>query len=131
MAIRRDQAVKLAQDYTGAWNTGLPQAVADLYATDGKIVINSGNAWTGRAKVAEMAAGFFADVPDLLLACNEVRHAGDHIVYLWTFTGTHAGTKNSLSIAGWEEWDVDSNLKITSSRGWFDTTDYARQIAGE
>jgi hypothetical protein len=52
-----------------------------------RIVINRGEPWEGRARVAEMATGFFADVPDLKLVCDELRCAGDHVVYLWTFTG--------------------------------------------
>lgn len=74
-----------------------------------------------------MAAGFFADVPDLTLTCDGVRRAGDHVVYLWTFTGTHSGTGNSLRVVGWEEWDLDADLKVTASRGWFDAHDYLRQ----
>jgi hypothetical protein len=78
-----------------------------------------------------MAAGFFADVPDLTLVCDEVRCAGDHVLYLWTFTGTHSGTKNPLRVVGWEEWDFDGDLKVKASRGWFDADDYARQTAAK
>jgi len=74
-----------------------------------------------------MAAGFFADVPDLKLVCDAVRCAGDHIGYLWTFTGTHASSGNSLCVVGWEEWDLGPDQLIASSRGWFDAEDYARQ----
>jgi len=130
MAISRSQAIELADAYTAAWNTGSPDAVAQFFALNGRIEINRGEAWIGRAGVAQMAAGFFADVPDLALVCNGVRCAGDHIVYLWTFTGTHSATKNQLSIAGWEEWDIDHNFKVTMSRGWFDAENYARQVAG-
>ena len=130
MTISRDAAVKLAQAYTAAWNTGSSQSVAEFYAMQGRIVINRGKPWIGRAGVKEMAAGFFADVPDLFLVCDQVRCAGDHVVYLWTFTGTHSGTKNPLRISGWEEWDVDAEFKVISSRGWFDSADYARQVAG-
>ncbi len=77
-----------------------------------------------------MASGFFADVPDLHLVCDGVRLAGDHVAYLWTFTGHHAGTKNPLRIVGWEEWDFDDEMKVRASRGWYDAPDYARQVAG-
>lgn len=130
MVISVDQAARLAADYTGAWNTGSPEAVAAFFASDGCIAINSGTPWTGRAGIAAMAAGFFADVPDLSLVCDGVRCAGDHVLYLWTFTGTHAESKRPLKIVGWEEWDVDSTLKVTRSRGWYDADDYARQVAG-
>lgn len=70
-----------------------------------------------------MAAGFFSDVPDLKLVCDGVRCAVD----LWTFTGTHAGTKRPLHVSGWEEWELDADYKVKASRGWYDADDYARQ----
>jgi hypothetical protein len=77
-----------------------------------------------------MAARFVADVPDLTLVCDKVRCAGDHVIYLWTFTGTHSGTKNPQRVVGWEAWDLDADLKVRASRGWFDD-DYGRQTARE
>ena len=130
MTIDHGKVKDIAQAYTAAWNSGSPEAVAGFYAQDGQIVINRGNPWEGRSGVAQMAAGFFADVPDLTLVCDQVRCAGDHIVYLWTFTGTHSATKNPLRIAGWEEWDFDADLKVKASRGWFDADDYTRQTSG-
>ena len=32
---------------------------------------------------------------------------------------------------GWEEWDLDADLKVKASRGWFDADDYARQTAAK
>jgi len=117
----------VAAAYTAAWNSGSPEAVAAFYAPDGQIVINRGKPWVGRKGIAEMAAGFFADVPDLKLVCDDVRCAGNHVAYFWTFTGTHAGTQNPLRVVGWEEWDLDTDLKVLASRGWYDTDDYERQ----
>ena len=77
-----------------------------------------------------MASGFYAAVPDLKLTCDAVRCASDHVVFFWTFTGHDTDTKNPLKVAGWEEWDIGEDLKVQSSRGWFDAEDYARQIAG-
>ena len=68
----------LARDYTEAWNSKSADKVASFYAEDGEIVINRGEPWRGRARVAEMAAGFYADVPDLSLSCDEIRCAGSH-----------------------------------------------------
>lgn len=119
----------LADAYTAAWNTGRPDAVAAFFAVDGVIVINGGAPWRGRDGVAAMAAGFYADIPDLALVCDGVRVAGDHLAYLWTFTGTHAGTGNRVAVVGWEEWDLDAACLIRISRGWFDSESYARQTA--
>ena len=66
-------------------------------------MINRGDPWLNRKGVAEMAAGFYPDVPDLNLVCDGVRAAGDHMVYLWTFTGHDANTGNPLKIQGLEE----------------------------
>lgn len=130
MTIDPKKAKQMADDYTAAWNSGSAQAVAEFYAKDGGIVINRGEPWQGRDRVAQMAAGFFSDVPDLNLVCDGLRCAGDHIVYLWTFTGTHAGTKRPLRVSGWEEWDLDADYKVKASRGWYDADDYARQTGG-
>lgn len=121
----------MAAAYTAAWNSGAADAVASFYAQDGQIVINRGQPWVGRRGIAEMAAGFFADVPDLTLVCDDVRCAGDHVAYFWTFTGTHAATQNPLRVSGWEEWDLDSALKVVASRGWYDAADYERQARGQ
>ena len=120
----------IAVAYTAAWNSGSAEAVASFYAEGGGIVINRGTPWEGRAGIAAMAAGFFADVPDLSLTSDKQRIAGDHVAYLWTFIGHHAQTRNPLRITGWEEWDLDAEGKVTASRGWDDALDYARQVAG-
>jgi uncharacterized protein (TIGR02246 family) len=129
MPIDPAAVAEMAEAYTAAWNSKDPQAVAAHYAEDGEIVINRGEPWTGRARIAEMAAGFHADVPDLALVCDDLRCAGDHVIFVWTFTGHDASTGRPLSIRGWEEWDLDGALKVKASRGWFDAEDYARQAA--
>jgi uncharacterized protein (TIGR02246 family) len=119
----------IAAGYTAAWNSGRPEAVASFYATDGGISINGGPLWQGRAGVAEMAAGFLADIPDMVLRCDGVRAAGVTAIYLWTFTGTHAASGKPVSVVGWEAWELDEAGQIAASRGWFDADDYARQTA--
>ena len=130
MAPSAAEIAAFAKSYTAAWNSGSASAVASFYAEDGEIIINRGNPWTGRAGIAAMAAGFYADVPDLSLVCDAVRPAGTHVLYLWTFTGHDANTGRPLRIRGWEEWDIDDALKVKASRGWYDAEDYARQVAG-
>ena len=122
-----EKVSQMAAAYTAAWNSGSPDAVASFYAPDGQISINRGQPWVGHKGIADMAAGFFADVPDLRLVCDGARCAGDHVAYLWTFTGTHAATKRPLRVVGWEEWDLDADLKVVASRGWYDAADYERQ----
>ena len=31
--------------------------------------------------------------------------------------------------SGWEEWDLNDDLKVTKSLGWYDAEDYERQVA--
>ncbi|WP_424968730.1 MULTISPECIES: nuclear transport factor 2 family protein [unclassified Dinoroseobacter] len=126
----QDTLDALAEAYTAAWNSGDPNAVAAFYAEGGGITINRGTPWEGRAKVAEMAAGFFADVPDLRLSCDAIRGAGAHVIYVWTFTGHDATSGRPLNVRGWEEWELDADLKVQKSLGWFDAEDYARQAGG-
>ena len=124
------QIAQMAADYAAAWNSHSPETVASYYAETGEIIINKGDPWSGRSKVAEMAASFFADVPDLALTCDDIRCSGSHAIYVWTFTGHDAGTGNPLKVRGWEEWELGEDLKVNASRGWFDADDYARQVAG-
>lgn len=80
MPIDLATAQAIATAYTAAWNSGDPQAVASHYAATGRIVISNGIPWEGRAGIAAMASGFYADVPDLRLTCDGVRVAGAHVV---------------------------------------------------
>ena len=130
MPLTSSQALALAGAYTDAWNSRSPDRVAALYAEGAEIVINGGTPAKGRAGVRGVAAGFLADVPDLHLICDGVCLSGDHLVYLWTFTGHHARTVAPMEVTGWEEWDLGPDRLILRSRGWYDATDYARQIKG-
>ncbi|HLO19747.1 MAG TPA: nuclear transport factor 2 family protein [Sphingomicrobium sp.] len=127
MTITADRVHSMAQRYTEAWNSGQPEAVAAFFSRDGGISINGGELWRGTEGVASMAAGFYSDVPNLRLVCDGVRASGNHAVYLWTFTGTHATTKRELRVSGWEEWDLDDAGLIERSCGNFDVEDYSRQ----
>jgi len=129
MRLDPEAVARLANEYTAAWNSKSAAAVASFFAEDGEIVINRGEPWKGRGRIADMAAGFFADVPDMSLTCDDVRCAGSHAVYAWTFTGHDAKTGNPLTVRGWEEWDLGDDLRIRSSRGWYDAEDYASQVA--
>ena len=117
---------QMAQDYTKAWNSKSAKAVASFYAEDGGIVINKGDPWSGRDRVEEMAAGFFRDVPDLSLTCD-VRVSDTHVLFAWTFTGHDATTGNPLKVHGWEEWDLNEQMQVQASKGWFDAKAYDAQ----
>lgn len=130
MPAGRSTLTSLAADYAAAWSSKSPEAVAGFYAPDGQIVINRGEALKGRAAVADMAGGFYDAYPDLVVHCDGVRQAGSHAIFLWTFEGHHAETGNKVTVSGWEEWDLNDDLQVVSSLGWFDAEEEARQIAG-
>ncbi|MGB3408912.1 MAG: nuclear transport factor 2 family protein [Jannaschia sp.] len=130
MAQSQDALRQIADAYTAASNSKSAEAVASFYAVDGKVVINLGEPWCGRDRVQAMVEGFYADVPDLTLTSDDTRGAGDHALYLWTFTGHDAASGNPLTIRGSEEWDPGPDGKVVASRGWFDAEDYARQATG-
>ncbi len=123
----KTKITNIARDYTTAWNSKSPEAVASFYALDGQIVINRGEPWSGRKRVRDMAAGFYADVPDLSLTCDDVRISDNQVLFLWTFTGHDATIHRPLKIHGWKEWDLNEYLQVQSSRGWFDAQSYAQQ----
>lgn len=130
MSYTQDELNDLARRYTDAWNSKIPEEVAAFHASTSSIIINHGEPSVGHSGLTEMAAGFHADVPDLHLACDGIRGAGSHVVYMWTFTGHHAKTGNPLNVMGWEEWELDDDMKVLSSLGWFDGKDYDRQVTG-
>ena len=102
--------------------------MASFFAPDGQIAINGGEAFRGHAAIAGMAAGFFADLPDMVVHCDDTRLAGSHAILLWTFEGHHARAGKFVRVRGWEDWELDEAMKITASLGWFDSPDYERQI---
>ena len=129
-----DEAARLRQianDYAKAWTSKSPQAVVAFYAEDGQISINRGPVLKGRPAIAEMAAGFYAAFPDLVVHCDDIRMAGSHAIFVWTLEGRHSGTGNPVRLGGWEEWELDADLKVKASLGWFDAADEQRQIAGK
>lgn len=130
MSIDQATLDDLGIRYTEAWNSKIPENVASFHTPNSQIIINRGEPSVGHEGLTAMAAGFHADVPDLVLTNDGIRGAGDHVVFLWTFTGHDATTGNPLNVSGWEEWEVDSDLKVTSSLGWFDADDYQRQVEG-
>lgn len=130
MSFTQNALDDLATRYTAAWNSKVPENVASFHVADSRIVINRGEPSVGHSGLTEMAAGFHADVPVLVLQNDGIRAAGTHVVFMWTFTGHHAQTGNPLDVSGWEEWELDDNMKVTSALGWFDAEDYDRQVDG-
>lgn len=47
-----------------------------------------------------------------------------------TFQGHYAAPVNHLADSGCEEWEINDDLKVMSSLGWFQPGGYQRQIGG-
>ncbi|MEP2532462.1 ester cyclase [Shimia sp.] len=124
-----ETARRVALAHCRAWSTRDPKAVASRYAVETTMCMNGGDPMTSQAEIAAMAAGFMADFPDLVLTLDNVLVADYHMVYAWTFKGHHAETRNYVRFSGWEEWDMDNELKVIKSLGWYDAADYERQVA--
>ena len=129
MSFDPEKIKKMAADYSAAWSSGNPASVAAHYASDGRIAINRGEPLIGTAAITEMAAGFYAEFPDLIVKCDDIRSSGNHAIFAWTLEGHHSETKNFVRVPGWEEWELNDDLKVVSSLGWFDADEYDRQIS--
>ncbi len=125
-----ETARTLADAHCAAWTARDANTVAARYAEVTTFGMNGGDPMTTRDEIAEMAAGFMAEFPDLRLVCDHVLVAERHMVYAWTFTGRHLETGNAVQFSGWEEWDLDDDLRVTKSLGWYDVADYERQVTG-
>ena len=123
-------ARSMAEKHCEAWTNKTPEVVASRYAEAATMIMNSGEPMTSRSQICDMAAGFMADFPDLVLSLDTVLVANRHMIYAWTFEGHHRETGNHVRFSGWEEWDLDDDLNVIRSLGWYDGVDYERQVAG-
>ena len=133
MPISQSDAEEFGRNYTQAWCSHDPDAVASFYAPDGQIVINDGEPSNGRAEVAAVARGFYEGFPDLVVHMDGIRTSGDYCIYLWTLEGTNSGpdgTGNRVELSGWEYWRLTEDGLVAQSRGHFDAADFERQLAG-
>ena len=125
-----ESARELANAHCAAWTSSSAIKVAERYSEQTSFAMNGGEPMSTRAEIAEMAGGFMADFPGLTLKCDTVLVADHHIVYAWTFEGRHKDSGKLVSFSGWEEWDLDDDLQVTKSLGWYDVDDYNQQIYG-
>jgi nuclear transport factor 2 (NTF2) superfamily protein len=134
MTISRREASQHAAAYTNAWCEHDAEAVALLYSNDSAgIIIHDGEPWVGRAGVAEMARGFMAAFPDMVLFMDYFHSSGTHAVYHWTLEGHNTGaggSGNFVRTPGWEYWHYSDDGLVAASLGHFDAEDYARQFNG-
>lgn len=118
---------EFAERYTAAWNSGVPEHVAEHYAEDGWLRVNGGEPAKGREQIRALALSFMEAFPDLHLTRDGVHETDGLTTYLWTLRGTYAGTGRKVEISGREIWKMGAGQLIAESEGSFDADDYARQ----
>ena len=72
--------------------------------------------------------------PDLDVVMDDLVIRVDGASYHWTLIGTNTGprgTGNRVQISGFEVWRFGADGLIASSRGYFDASDYRRQLTSE
>ena len=121
----------LATRYAAAWSANDPVAFASFYAEDGSFSINGGELSIGREAIAQTAAGFMTNFPDMVVRLIRVTREGEHINFHWRWTGTNTGpggTGNAVDLQGFEQWLLDDDGLILESRGHMDDAEYQRQL---
>ena len=116
--------------YTAAWCSQDPASVAGFFAPDGSLSVNGVPA-VGRVAITQVAQGFMAAFPDMVLTMTDVVTSGGHIEYHWTLDGTNTGLGaigKRVRISGFEEWKFGADGLIAESQGHFDEADYQRQL---
>ncbi|WP_371224768.1 nuclear transport factor 2 family protein [Roseovarius sp. 2305UL8-3] len=129
MAPKPEAVHNLIKNHIAAWCAKSANDVAASYMSDAVFSINRGDAMVGHQDIADMVNGFCDEFPDVVLTLDHSFVAGDHAVYVWTFTGTHAESGKVVKFQGWEEWELTDAPKVKSSLGWYDADDYERQLA--
>jgi len=117
--------------YAAAWSGQDPVAFAAFYAENGSLRINDGEPAIGREAVAQMARGFMAAFPDMVVRLVELRQNGNYVEFHWHWTGTNTGpggTGNAVDLRGFEQWILDDDGFIVESLGHLDDAEYQRQL---
>jgi uncharacterized protein (TIGR02246 family) len=120
-----------ATNYTAAWCSQNPAAVAAHFSPTGTLTIN-GSASTGRAAITAAAQSFMSAFPDMQVLMDNLTTQDDtHATYHWTLIGTNTGpngTGHRVHISGYEEWTIGPDHLIAASNGHFDAAAYQRQL---
>src|SRR5436305_8685977 len=91
MPLDQNQLRDLARRYTAAWCSQDPASVAEHYAPDGSLTINTGPPSVGRAAITESVQGFMTAFPDMQVLMDDLATEDGGIEYRWTLVGTNTG----------------------------------------
>ena len=133
-SAQMDELTEFATRYAAAWSGQDPEAFAAFYAENGSLRINEDEPAVGREAIAEMASGFMAGFPDMVVELVELREAGDQVEFHWRWTGTNTGpggTGSAVDLRGDEAGTFDDDGLIMRMQGHMDDAEYQRQLNGE
>ena len=131
MTLESDRLREFAQSYTDAWCSKDPARVAEHYASEGSLTINTGVPAVGRASITEVARSFMTAFPDMRVLMDNLLVLEGSIEYHWTLVGTNSrpgGTGNRVRISGFEKWTLGDDGLVLASLGHFDQAEYDRQL---
>ena len=120
-----------AARYTAAWCSRNAASVAAHYSPGGSLTINNGAPAVGRIAIAEAAESFMTAFPDLKVIMDDLRAQDNRLEYHWTLIGANTGPGGAgrrIRISGFEIWQIGADGLIARSLGYFDASDYKRQL---
>ena len=129
--LTMDELNELAIRYAAAWSSQDPERLASYYAENGLLQINDGDPSVGREAVTETARSFMSAFPDMVISLVELRRVDDEVQFHWHWTGTYTGpggNGNAVDLRGYEQWTLDDDGLILQSLGYYDETEYQRQL---
>ena len=122
---------EFTKGYAAAWSSQDPELLPSHYAEDGSLKVNDDAPAVGRDAVEELARGFMAGFPDMVVRLEKIVEQGERIEFHWRWTGSHTGTGGtgaSVDLRGFEVWAFNDEGKLTESLGHFDEAEYDRQL---
>ncbi|MCU1586547.1 MAG: ester cyclase [Frankiales bacterium] len=115
----------LAVTYSEAWSQHDPQAIAALHTEDSVFHVHDIlDPFVGRPAIAEAAAGFFKDSPDLAFERGRVHLGEDHVVSEYVMSGTLLG--RSFACEGTDIFSVRDGL-VARKDSYIDWLTYQAQ----
>jgi nuclear transport factor 2 (NTF2) superfamily protein len=121
----------MAEAYTEAWNSQIPENVAAFYTEDAALIVNGDSSNVGRWKVTNFAKSFMRNFPDMKLTMDSLVAEQTTYRYHWSFVGTYGGpygNGNKVVFSGFERWTLSESGLIANSIGTYDEEDFRRQL---
>jgi len=121
-----------AENYASAWSSQNAAAVAALYSPHGSRSANGAEPYVGRSGIEVAVQQFMTAFPDLKITLDDILIVGDGAELHWTLSGVNSGpggTRQHISLKGFEEWRMGQDALIAESSAHFSIADLQRQIA--